>query len=110
MKNQAMCNIKSDIKTSCNPLCVWFEKLNDRLLPHLCCYCWTLTFFQVIAANGTAEPYKRFKCQIYVLRKEEGGRHSAFYQGYKPQFIFNTADISCSISFPEYEVGSFRVL
>eukprot|EP00906_Rhabdomonas_costata_P039040 RCo055256 len=57
----------------------------------------------VIAAAGTAEPYKRFKCQIYVLRKEEGGRHSAFYQGYKPQFFFNTADISGAISFPENE-------
>ena len=56
---------------------------------------------QVLAKPGTIHPHTKFKAQIYVLSKEEGGRHSPFFTGYRPQFYFRTTDITGSISLPE---------
>ncbi|MDI6839354.1 MAG: elongation factor Tu [bacterium] len=55
----------------------------------------------VIAAPGTITPYKRFKGQVYVLTKEEGGRHTPFFTGYAPQFYFRTMDVTGSVKLPE---------
>jgi len=52
---------------------------------------------QVIAKPGTIKPHKDFEAQIYVLKKEEGGRHSPFFNGYRPQFYFRTTDVTGSI-------------
>ncbi len=52
---------------------------------------------QVLAAPGTIKPHKRFRAQVYVLKKEEGGRHTPFTKGYKPQFYIRTADVTGAI-------------
>jgi elongation factor Tu len=49
---------------------------------------------QVIAAPGTITPHKKFKGQVYILTKEEGGRHTPFFNGYRPQFYFRTTDVT----------------
>ena len=49
---------------------------------------------QVIAAPGSIKPHKKFKGQVYVLTKEEGGRHTPFFNGYRPQFYFRTTDVT----------------
>lgn len=48
----------------------------------------------VIAQPGTVTPHKKFKCEVYILSKEEGGRHSPFFNGYRPQFYFRTTDVT----------------
>jgi len=48
----------------------------------------------VVAKVGTVKPHKKFKCQVYILKKEEGGRHTAFFSGYRPQFYFRTTDVT----------------
>ena len=53
---------------------------------------------QVLAKPGTINPHAKFKAQVYVLTKEEGGRHSPFFTGYKPQFYFRTTDVTGSIN------------
>jgi elongation factor Tu len=55
----------------------------------------------VIAAPGTVKPHKKFKCKAYILSKEEGGRHSPFFTGYKPQFYFRTTDVTGIVTLPE---------
>ena len=55
----------------------------------------------VLAKPGSIKPHKKFKCEVYVLRKEEGGRHKAFFPGYKPQFYIRTMDVTGTISLPE---------
>lgn len=52
---------------------------------------------QVLAKIGSIKPYKKFKAQIYALKKEEGGRHTAFHKGYRPQFYFRTTDVTGAI-------------
>jgi elongation factor Tu len=52
---------------------------------------------QVLAAPGTSTPHKKFKAQMYVLTKEEGGRHTPFFKGYRPQFYFRTTDVTGSV-------------
>jgi elongation factor Tu len=54
----------------------------------------------VIAAIGTVKPHKKFKCDAYILTKEEGGRHSPFFNGYKPQFYFRTTDVTGVVTLP----------
>ena len=54
----------------------------------------------VIAKPGTVTPYKKFKAQIYVLSKEEGGRHTPFFKGYRPQFYFRTTDVTGIVTLP----------
>jgi elongation factor Tu len=49
---------------------------------------------QVIAAPGSITPHKKFKAQVYILTKEEGGRHTPFFNGYRPQFYFRTTDVT----------------
>jgi elongation factor Tu len=56
---------------------------------------------QVVAAPGTITPHKKFKAQVYVLKKEEGGRHKPFFSGYRPQFYFRTTDVTGSIKLPD---------
>ena len=56
---------------------------------------------QVIAKPGSITPHKHFKAQVYVLSKEEGGRHTPFFNGYRPQFYFRTTDVTGSINLPE---------
>ena len=55
---------------------------------------------QVLAKNGSINPHTKFEAQIYVLSKEEGGRHSPFFSGYRPQFYFRTTDITGTITLP----------
>ncbi|MCM8764021.1 MAG: elongation factor Tu [Candidatus Omnitrophica bacterium] len=55
----------------------------------------------VIAAPGSITPHKKFKAQVYVLKKEEGGRHTPFFTGYRPQFFFRTTDVTGTIKLPE---------
>src|SRR5207249_10064606 len=49
---------------------------------------------QVLAKPGSITPHKKFKAEVYVLTKEEGGRHTPFFQGYRPQFYFRTTDVT----------------
>jgi len=56
---------------------------------------------QVIAAPGTITPHTKFKGQVYVLTKEEGGRHTPFFPGYRPQFFFRTTDVTGVVKLPE---------
>ena len=55
----------------------------------------------VVAAPGSITPHKKFKAQVYILKKEEGGRHTPFFNGYKPQFYLRTADVTGTITLPE---------
>ncbi|WP_018249358.1 elongation factor Tu [Orenia marismortui] len=56
---------------------------------------------QVLAKPGSITPHTKFKAEVYVLSKEEGGRHTPFFDGYKPQFYFRTTDVTGSINLPE---------
>ncbi|HSA31628.1 MAG TPA: elongation factor Tu [Candidatus Omnitrophota bacterium] len=56
---------------------------------------------QVLAAKGSITPHKKFKASIYVLTKEEGGRHTPFFKGYRPQFYFRTTDVTGTAILPE---------
>ena len=56
---------------------------------------------QVLAKPGTIHPHTKFKGQVYVLKKEEGGRHTPFFNNYRPQFYFRTTDVTGVISLPE---------
>jgi len=55
----------------------------------------------VLSAPGTCNPHKKFKGTIYVLTKEEGGRHKPFFSGYRPQFFFRTTDVTGTLTLPE---------
>ena len=55
---------------------------------------------QVIAAPGTITPHTEFEGQVYILKKEEGGRHTPFHKGYKPQFYFRTTDVTGEVELP----------
>jgi elongation factor Tu len=55
----------------------------------------------VIAAPRTIRPQARFKAEVYVLRKEEGGRHTPFFNGYKPQFYFRTTNVTGQVNLPD---------
>jgi elongation factor Tu len=55
---------------------------------------------QVLAKPGTINPHTKFKCQVYVLTKDEGGRHTPFFNGYRPQFYFRTTDVTGSCTLP----------
>ncbi len=54
----------------------------------------------VVAATNTVKPYKKFNCKAYILSKEEGGRHSPFFTGYRPQFYFRTTDVTGVVTLP----------
>jgi elongation factor Tu len=55
----------------------------------------------VIAAPGSVTPHKKFNSEVYILTKDEGGRHKPFFTGYRPQFYFRTTDVTGSIKLPE---------
>ncbi len=54
----------------------------------------------VLAKPGSIKPHRKFKSEVYVLKKEEGGRHKAFFSGYKPQFYIRTLDVTGEITLP----------
>ena len=56
---------------------------------------------QVLAKPGSIKPHKKFKCEVYSLSKEEGGRHTPYFANYRPQFYFRTTDVTGSITLPE---------
>jgi len=56
---------------------------------------------QVLCKPGTITPHTKFECEVYVLSKEEGGRHTPFFKGYRPQFYFRTTDVTGSCELPE---------
>ena len=56
---------------------------------------------QVLCQPGTIHPHTKFKGQVYVLKKEEGGRHTPFFNGYRPQFYFRTTDVTGDLQLPE---------
>jgi len=56
---------------------------------------------QVLAAPGSIKPHTKFKSEVYILTKEEGGRHTPFFKGYRPQFYFRTTDVTGSVTLPE---------
>jgi elongation factor Tu len=56
---------------------------------------------QVLAAPGSIKPHKKFKAEAYILTKEEGGRHTPFFNGYRPQFYFRTTDVTGVVTLKE---------
>ncbi|MFQ5681141.1 MAG: EF-Tu/IF-2/RF-3 family GTPase, partial [Candidatus Omnitrophota bacterium] len=55
----------------------------------------------VLAAQGSITPHTKFKAQVYILSKEEGGRHTPFFTGYRPQFYFRTTDVTGNVKLPQ---------
>ena len=55
----------------------------------------------MLAAPGTAKPLTNFEGEVYVLKKEEGGRHTPFFKGYRPQFYIRTLDVTGDVELPE---------
>ena len=55
----------------------------------------------VLAVPGSIKPHTKFKATVYILTKEEGGRHTPFFKGYRPQFYFRTTDVTGSVELPE---------
>jgi elongation factor Tu len=55
----------------------------------------------VIAKPGTVSPHTKFKCEVYILKKDEGGRHTPFFKGYTPQFFLRTTDVTGAVELPE---------
>ncbi|PIP73169.1 MAG: elongation factor Tu, partial [Candidatus Lloydbacteria bacterium CG22_combo_CG10-13_8_21_14_all_47_15] len=60
-----------------------------------------ITRGQVLAAPGSVTPHTEFEAEVYVLKKEEGGRHTPFFKGYKPQFYIRTTDVTGEVTLPE---------
>jgi elongation factor Tu len=60
-----------------------------------------ITRGQVLAKPGTVTPHTEFECEVYILKKEEGGRHTPFFKGYKPQFYIRTTDVTGEVTLPE---------
>jgi elongation factor Tu len=56
---------------------------------------------QVLAKPGSITPHTKFKAEAYILNKEEGGRHTPFFKGYRPQFYFRTTDVTGIVTLPE---------
>jgi elongation factor Tu len=56
---------------------------------------------QVLAKPGSITPHTKFECEVYILSKEEGGRHTPFFKGYRPQFYFRTTDVTGACELPE---------
>jgi elongation factor Tu len=56
---------------------------------------------QVLCKPGTVKPHKKFECEVYVLNKDEGGRHTPFFANYRPQFYFRTTDVTGIVELPQ---------
>ena len=54
-----------------------------------------------LAKPGTIKPHTKFESEVYILSKDEGGRHTPFFKGYRPQFYFRTTDVTGTIELPE---------
>ena len=61
----------------------------------------TLTRGMVLAKPGSIKPHTKFKAEVYILKKEEGGRHTPFFKGYRPQFYIRTTDVTGDIKIPD---------
>src|SRR5690606_8415282 len=59
---------------------------------------------QVVTKPGTTTPHTEFECQVYILSKDEGGRHTPFFTNYRPQFYFRTTDVTGVVTWPERHV------
>jgi elongation factor Tu len=55
----------------------------------------------VLSKPGSIKPHKKFKAELYVLSKDEGGRHTPFFTNYRPQFYFRTSDVTGTVALPE---------
>ena len=55
---------------------------------------------QVLCVPGSINPHTKFECEVYILSKDEGGRHTPFFKGYRPQFYFRTADVTGACELP----------
>ena len=55
----------------------------------------------MLAKPGSITPHTKFKAQVYILTKDEGGRHTPFFKGYRPQFYFRTTDVTGNVELPE---------
>jgi elongation factor Tu len=60
-----------------------------------------ITRGQVLAKTGSVTPHTEFQTEVYILKKEEGGRHTPFFTGYKPQFYIRTTDVTGDVTLPE---------
>ena len=60
-----------------------------------------ITRGQVLAKPGSVTPHTEFECEVYILKKEEGGRHTPFFTGYKPQFYIRTTDVTGEVTLAE---------
>jgi elongation factor Tu len=56
---------------------------------------------QVLAKPGSINPHTKFEAEVYILSKDEGGRHTPFFKGYRPQFYFRTTDVTGAVELPE---------
>ena len=56
---------------------------------------------QVLSKPGTITPHTKFESEVYILSKDEGGRHTPFFKGYRPQFYFRTTDVTGAVELPE---------
>ena len=56
---------------------------------------------QVLCKPGSINPHTKFECEVYILSKDEGGRHTPFFKGYRPQFYFRTTDVTGACELPE---------
>jgi len=106
-ENLALVGMGSDIKTVCTGV-EMFRKILDEgeagdnaglLLRGV--EKEDITRGMVLAKPGSITPHTKFKAEIYVLKKEEGGRHTPFFNGYRPQFYFRTTDVTGSIVLPD---------
>jgi len=56
---------------------------------------------QIVCKPGSVKPHSKFECEVYILSKEEGGRHTPFFSNYRPQFYFRTTDVTGSVDLPQ---------
>ena len=56
---------------------------------------------QVLSATGTITPHTKFEAEVYILSKDEGGRHTPFFSNYRPQFYFRTTDVTGAVALPD---------
>jgi elongation factor Tu len=80
-----------------------FRKILDRgeAGDNVGCRCADIERGMLLAKPGSITPHKKFKGEVYVLSKEEGGRHTPFFTGYRPQFYFRTTDVTGVAKLPE---------
>ena len=73
----------------------------DQIAENARRYCEEVERGQVLAAPGSITPHTKFECEVYILSKDEGGRHTPFFNGYRPQFYFRTTDVTGAVELPE---------